>query len=123
MEEDRKKVSALRDRLIRGVLRIPGTRLTGDPENRLPGNASFVFEGVEGEALVFLLDQNGICASSGSACSAGALEPSHVFSPWDFPEELARGSLRLTLGADNTGADVDTLLKILPEIISRLRGE
>lgn len=123
MEEDRKKVSALRDRLIRGVLRIPGTRLTGGSENRLPGNASFIFEGVEGEALVFLLDQNGICASSGSACSAGALEPSHVLLAMGLSEELARGSLRLTLGADNTGADVDTLLNLLPEIISRLRSE
>jgi cysteine desulfurase len=116
-------VSALRDRLIRGVLQIPGARLTGSPENRLPGNASFVFEGVEGEALVFLLDQNGICASSGSACSAGALEPSHVLLAMGLSEKLARGSLRLTLGADNTGADVDSLLNLLPEIISRLRGE
>jgi cysteine desulfurase len=123
MEEDGEKVSALRDRLIRGVLQIPGARLTGSPENRLPGNASFVFEGVEGEALVFLLDQNGICASSGSACSAGALEPSHVLLAMGLSEKLARGSLRLTLGADNTGADVDSLLNLLPEIISRLRGE
>lgn len=123
MEKDGKRISALRDRLIRGVLNIPGTRLTGDPVTRLPGNASFVFDGVEGEALVFLLDRSGICASSGSACSAGALEPSHVLLAMGLPEELARGSLRLTLGADNTEADIDGVLKILPQIIFRLRGE
>ena len=123
IKENAEKVSALRDRLIRGVLQIPGAQLTGNPANRLPGNASFVFEGVEGEALVFLLDSNGICVSSGSACSAGALEPSHVLLAMGFPENLARGSLRLTLGTDNTEADVDTVLKILPQIIFRLRGE
>ncbi len=123
MKENTEKVSALRDRLIRGVLEIPGSRLTGDPKNRLPGNASFVFENVEGEALVFLLDSSGVCASSGSACSAGALEPSHVLLAMGLPEELARGSLRLTLGADNTEADIDAVLKILPPIIFRLRGE
>lgn len=123
MKESKEKLIALRDRLIRGVLQIPRSRLTGDPINRLPGNASFAFEGVEGEALVFLLDSNGICASSGSACSAGALEPSHVLLAMGMPEEFAKGSLRLTLGAENTEAEIDTVLKILPQIIFRLRGE
>lgn len=122
MTEDMARVSALRDRLIRGVLRIPGSRLTGDPENRLPGNASFVFEGVEGEALLLLLDQRGICASSGSACSAGAAEPSHVLLAMGIAPELARGALRLTLGADNTGVDVDAILGALPGIVARLRS-
>ncbi len=123
MKENAQKITALRDRLIRGVLQIPGSRLTGDPVNRLPGNASFAFEGAEGEALVFLLDSNGICASSGSACSAGALEPSHVLLAMGLPEEFAKGSLRLTLGAENTEAEIDAVLKILPQIIFRLRGE
>lgn len=123
MKENAEKIIVLRDRLIRGVLQIPGSRLTGDTVNRLPGNASFAFEGIEGEALVFLLDSNGICASSGSACSAGALEPSHVLRAMGLPEEFAKGSLRLTLGAENTEAEIDTVLKILPQIIFRLRGE
>jgi cysteine desulfurase len=122
MRKNAEKASRLRDRLIRGVLRIPGTRLTGDPENRLPGHASFLFDGVEGEALVLLLDQNGICASSGSACSAGALEPSHVLLAMGFSAEEARGSLRLTLGPDNTDAEIDALLEKLPNIIVRLRS-
>lgn len=121
MRENSEKVSHMRNRLIQGVLQIPGARLTGDPKNRLPGNASFTFEGVEGEALVLLLDQNGICASSGSACSAGALEPSHVLLAMGIPAEAARGSLRLTLGEDNTEAEIDEILKKLPEILSRLR--
>lgn len=123
MEENASRISALRDRLIRGILQIPGARLTGDPENRLPGNASFLFEGVSGEAIVFLLDRSGICASSGSACSAGALEPSHVLLAMGYSEEAARSSLRLTLGEENTEDDVTEVLKVLPGIISRLHAE
>ena len=123
MAENAERLAALRGRLIRGVLAIPDARLTGDAENRLPGNASFVFEGVEGEALVFLLDSSGVCASSGSACAAGALEPSHVLLAMGLPEDLARGSLRLTLGPENTVSEIDEVLKILPPIIFRLRGE
>ena len=123
MRENTATLTALRDRLIRGVLAIPGSRLTGCPENRLPGNASFVFDGVEGEALVFLLDSSGVCASSGSACSAGALEPSHVLLAMGLPETSARGSLRLTLGPENTESEIDAVLKLLPPIIFRLRGE
>jgi cysteine desulfurase len=122
-KESAGRLAALRDRLIHGILAIPGSHLTGDPENRLPGNASFVFDGVEGEALVFLLDSSGICASSGSACAAGALEPSHVLLAMGLSEEQARGSLRLTLGPENTEAEINNVLKILPPIIFRLRGE
>ena len=122
MRADRDYVSSLRDRLIRGILTIPGSHLTGDGKSRLPGNASFVFEDVEGEALLLLLDQNGICASAGSACASGAAEPSHVLTAMGIPPELARGALRLTLGADNTGEDVGKILSVLPGIISRLRG-
>lgn len=122
MAEDGRKTSALRDRLVERVLKIPGSRLTGDPVNRLPGNASFVFDGVEGEPLILLLDQKGICASSGSACSAGALEPSHVLLAMGFSPEFARGSLRLTLGAENTEAEVDAVAENLADIIRRLRG-
>ncbi len=123
LNENSVKISKLRSRLIRGILEIPGTVLTGDPEQRLPGSASFLFDGISGEALVLLLDQNGICASSGSACSAGALEPSHVLLAMGYSEDAARGSLRLSLGAENTEAEIDTVLKILPGIISRLRSE
>ncbi len=121
MRENAKKTAAMRDRLIAGVLKIPGAHLTGDPVNRLPGNASFAFEDVESEPLILLLDQSGICASAGSACSAGALEPSHVLRAIGLPENLARGSLRLSLGADNTEEEIDTILQTLPGVIARLR--
>lgn len=123
MIKNASRISALRDRLIRGILAIPGSALTGDPGNRLPGSASFLFDGVSGEALVLLLDQSGICASSGSACSAGALEPSHVLLAMGYSEDAAGGSLRLTLGTENTEAEIDSVLEVLPGIISRLRAE
>lgn len=122
MEENSRRLSALRDRLIAGVLRIPGAHLTGSAENRLPGHASFVFEGTEGEALLLLLDQRGICASSGSACSAGSAEPSHVLLAMGVPAELARGALRMTLGPENTEAEVEKILSVLPGLISLVRG-
>lgn len=121
MEKDTCRISALRDELISGVQKIPGTHLTGDPENRLPGNASFIFEGAEGEALVLLLDQAGICVSAGSACSAGALEPSHVLLAMGIPPEMARGSLRITLGAENTEDDIRKILEVLPDAVARSR--
>jgi cysteine desulfurase len=123
MEENASRIAALRDSLIRGILQIPGASLTGDADHRLPGNASFLFEGASGEAIVFLLDRSGICASSGSACSAGALEPSHVLLAMGYTDAAARSSLRLTLGEENTEDDVSAVLKILPGIISRLRSE
>ncbi len=101
--------------------KIPRSRLTGDPVNRLPGIASFVFEAVEGELLLLMLDEHGVCASSGSACSSGSLEPSHVLLAVGLPPEIAHGSLRLSLGPDNTETDVDFVLDKLPEIIAGLR--
>jgi cysteine desulfurase len=121
MEENMKKVSSMRDRIIDKLLKIPCTKLTGDPINRLPGMASFIFECVEGESMVMLLDQNGICASSGSACSSGSQGASHVLSAIGLPPQLAHSSLRLSLSEDNSEEDIDYILEKLPQAISRLR--
>ena len=122
LETEGARLSALRDRLIDGLTRLPYSRLTGDPANRLPGTASFVFEGVEGEALLLHLDARGICASSGSACSSASLDPSHVLLAIGLPHAIAHGSLRLSLGADNTDADVDAMLAAVPEVVAYLRN-
>ncbi|MCG2685771.1 aminotransferase class V-fold PLP-dependent enzyme, partial [Candidatus Parcubacteria bacterium] len=112
----------LRDQLIKEVLRtVPNSRLTGHPQLRLPHIASFIIEGVEGEALLLMLDQAGIAASSGSACTSGLLEPSHVLTALGIPPEAAHGSLRFSLGKDTTAADVDYVLEKLPPIVERLR--
>jgi len=116
------RLMALRDRLIQGVLQIPQSRLTGHPTERLPNNASFCFEGVEGESILLGLDMLGIAASSGSACTSGSVEPSHVLVAMGLPLEWARGSLRLTLGKENTEDDIETVLSALPGIIAKLRG-
>lgn len=121
IEANTQKITKLRDRLVSGLLKIPYSKLTGDPHKRLPGTASFVFECVEGESLVLMLDQVGICASSGSACSSGSLDPSHVLLAIGLPHEVAHGSLRLTLNEDNTQQDVDYILKKLPPIVEHLR--
>ena len=121
MDENAKTVSALRDRLIRGLSQIPHSALNGNPVNRLPGNVSFCFEGVEGESLLLLLDAKGICASSGSACTSGSLDPSHVLLAIGRTRELARGSLRLSLCAQNTDEDVDRTLEAVPETVQYLR--
>ena len=115
------RVKNLRNRLIDGVLEIPGSHLTGDPVNRLPGIASFVFEGIEGESLLLLLNQHGICASSGSACSSDSLDPSHVLLALGLSHETAHGSLRLSLSVDNTDEDIDFTLDKLPGIVEKLR--
>ena len=115
------RVAKMRDRLIKELLKIPRSRLTGDPVNRLPGIASFVFECVEGESMLLLLDQQGICGSSGSACSSGSLDPSHVLLAIGLPHEIAHGSLRLSLSEENTDEEVDIVLKELPPIVARLR--
>ena len=115
-------VSALRDRLIEGLSHIPHSALNGDRTRRLPGNVNFCFEGIEGESLLLLLDQAGICASSGSACTSGSLDPSHVLLAIGRPHEVAHGSLRLTLSEENTEADVDEILKEVPRIVEYLRG-
>jgi cysteine desulfurase len=113
----------LRDRLIQGVLeRVPGARLTGHPTERLPNNASFVFEGVEGEALLLALDQLGICASTGSACTSGSLEASHVLKAMGLPASLAQGSLRLSLGKGTDEDQIDRTLEALPSLVERLRA-
>ncbi len=122
MEENTTKVSALRDRLIAGLSQIPHSALNGDPVSRLPGNVNFCFEGIEGESLLLLLDDRGICASSGSACTSGSLDPSHVLLAIGRPHEAAHGSLRLSLCEENTEADVDAILKAVPEIVGYLRN-
>jgi len=116
------KVSKLRDKLIEGVLaKIPDSQLTGHPQKRLPDIASFVFEGVEGEAILLALSDKGIAASSGSACTSGILEPSHVLSAMGISPELSHGSIRFSLGKETTEEDIDYVLEILPEIINQLR--
>jgi len=121
IDENAQKVSALRDRLIAGLSRIPHSALNGDPVNRLPGNVSFCFEGIEGESLLLLLDAKGICASSGSACTSGSLDPSHVLLAIGRPHEVAHGSLRLSLCEWNTDEDVDRILAAVPEVVAYLR--
>ena len=115
------RLAGLRDRLIQGLTALPYTRLTGDPVNRLPGTASFVFEGVEGEALLLHLDAKGICASSGSACSSASLDPSHVLLAIGLPHAIAHGSLRLSLGPENTEEDVERILEEVPRVVEYLR--
>ena len=121
IDENARKVSALRDRLIAGLSKIPHSALNGDPVNRLPGNVSFCFEGIEGESLLLLLDAKGICASSGSACTSGSLDPSHVLLAIGRPHEVAHGSLRLSLCEWNTDEDVDRILAAVPEVVQYLR--
>lgn len=116
------RIQALRDRLIAGVLEIPGSELTGHPGERLPNNASFVFEGIEGESILLNLDLLGIAASTGSACTSGSVDPSHVLLAMGFSAEKARGSLRLTLGKENTAEDIETFLAALPGILEKLRA-
>src|SRR5437667_6549897 len=114
-------VTALRDHLITGILSIPRSRLTGHPSERLPNNASFCFEGVEGESILLNLDLLGIAASTGSACTSGSVDPSHVLIAMGLPPEWSHGSLRLTLGKANTEADVEAVISVLPGIIEKLR--
>ncbi len=121
LEEDTRRITALRDKLIGGLLTIPCSRLTGHPTLRLPGTASFVFEAVEGESLLLLLDEYGICASSGSACSSASLDPSHVLLAIGLPHALAHGSLRLTIGDETTDAEIDRILEAVPAVVARLR--
>ena len=121
IDENAKKVSALRDRLFEGASKISHSRINGDRERRLPGNFSMCFEGVEGESLLLMLDAKGISASSGSACTSGSLDPSHVLLAIGLPHEVAHGSLRLSISENNTEEDIDYILEVLPPIIKRLR--
>ena len=122
IDENAAKVSALRDKLISGLSKIPHSALNGDPVHRLPGNVNFCFEGIEGESLLLLLDAKGICASSGSACTSGSLDPSHVLLAIGRPHEVAHGSLRLSLSEWNTEEEVDYMLQAIPEVVEYLRG-
>ena len=121
MEEENARLSKMRDRLIEGILKMPYTRINGSLESRLPGNVNACFEGIEGEALLLSLDFVGICGSSGSACTSGSLDPSHVLLAIGLPHEIAHGSLRLSLGKYNTEEEVDYVLEKLPAIVERLR--
>ena len=122
MDENAAKAAAMRDRLIAGLSKIPHSVLNGDPVHRLPGNVHFCFEGIEGESLLLLLDERGICASSGSACTSGSLDPSHVLLALGHTHEIAHGSLRLTLCADNTMEQMDTIVAAVTDVVDYLRN-
>lgn len=117
-----KKLTPLRDKLIEGILKIPYSELNGDREKRLPATVNFCFEGIEGESLLLLLDDKGISASSGSACTSGSLDPSHVLLAIGRPHEVAHGSLRLSLGEDTTSEEIDYLIKSVTEVVEYLRS-
>lgn len=122
LAENASKIGALRDRLIQGLSEIPHAVLNGDAEKRLPGNVHFCFEGIEGESLLLFLNDKGICASSGSACTSGSLDPSHVLLAIGRPHEIAHGSLRLSLSEETTEADIDTTIQAVRDVVSRLRS-
>ena len=122
MEENAARVAAMRDRLIQGLSQIPYSILNGSREKRLPGNVNFCFEGVSGESLLLLLDSRGICASSGSACASGALDPSHVLLSLGLAPEIAQGSLRISLDISNTEEEIDYMLEVIPQVVEQLRG-
>lgn len=122
MSANSEKMRALRDRIIDGLLKIPHSKLNGDRVKRLPSNVNMCFEGIEGEGLLLHLDDKGICASSGSACTSGSLDPSHVLLALGLPHEVAHGSLRISLSEYNTDEDADAILKAVPEVVEYLRG-
>lgn len=122
MPQDAARITAMRERLIRGLEKVPHSRLNGDREKRVPGTVNFSFEGVEGESLLLLLDSHGIAASSGSACASTSLDPSHVLLAMGIPAELAHGSLRLSVGEYNTDEDIDHILEWVPKVVERLRS-
>ena len=122
MDENMPRVAAMRDRLINGLKKIPHCALNGDPVNRLPGNVSCCFEGIEGESLLLLLDANGVQASSGSACTSGSLDPSHVLLAIGRVHDVAHGSLRLSLCEYNTEEEVDHILTVVPQVVGYLRS-
>jgi cysteine desulfurase len=122
IDERTQRLTKMRDRLFDGALKIDRSRVNGDRVNRLPGNVNMCFEGIEGESLLLMLDLKGVCASSGSACTSGSLEPSHVLLSIGLPAEIAHGSLRLTFGDQNTEEDIDYILDVLPKIVERLRS-
>lgn len=121
MEKNARKLCSLRDKLIDGLLKIPHSKLNGDRLHSLPGTVNLCFEGIEGESLLLLLDQKGICASSGSACTSGSLDPSHVLLALGLPHEVAHGSLRLSLSENNTEEEIDYILESVPQVVNYLR--
>lgn len=121
IEERAAKTVVLRDKLIDGILKLPRTRLNGDREKRLPGTVNISIEGIEGESMLLMLDLNGICASSGSACTSGSLDPSHVLLSLGLKHEIAHGSLRLSIDEETTEEDVDYILEVVPKVVNRLR--
>ena len=122
IEENTEKCVAIRDRIIEGIEKIPHSELNGDRHKRLPGNVSFCFEGIEGESLLLMLDDRGISASSGSACTSGSLDPSHVLLAIGRPHEVAHGSLRLTINEENTIEEADYIVKNVTEVVEHLRS-
>lgn len=122
LEKNMKREAALRDRLIAGLTKVEHSRLNGDRVNRLPNNVNICFEGIEGESLLLLLDAKGICASSGSACTSGSLDPSHVLLALGLPHEVAHGSLRLSLSEYNTEEEVDFIIEEVPKVVEYLRS-
>lgn len=122
IEENINKLTLMRDRLIEGLVKIPHTILNGDCSKRLPGNVNVCFEGIEGESLLLLLNEKGICASSGSACTSGSLDPSHVLLAIGRPHEIAHGSLRISLSEENTNEEVEYIIKAVSEVVNYLRG-
>ncbi len=121
VEENMARITAMRDKLIAGLSQIPCSRCNGDPDHKVPGIVSFCFEGIEGESLLLRLDMAGICASSGSACTSGSLDPSHVLLALGMPHEIAHGSLRLSLSEYNTMEQMDYILQVVPEVVKTLR--
>ncbi len=122
IDKNAEYLTALRNRLIDGLSKIPHSVLNGDKNNRLPGNVNMCFEGIEGESLLLLLDMKGIQASSGSACTSGSLDPSHVLLAIGLPHEVAHGSLRLSLSEENTMDEVEYIISTVPEIVEYLRN-
>lgn len=121
LDKNMKKEAALRDKLISGLLKVPHSKLNGDKTRRLPNNVNICFEGIEGESLLLLLDAKGICASSGSACTSGSLDPSHVLLALGLPHEVAHGSLRLSLSENNTEEEIDYIISEVPKVVEYLR--
>ena len=122
IDENAEKITALRDKLILGLSEIPHSVLNGDGSQRLPGNVNFCFEGIEGESLLLLLDDKGICASSGSACTSGSLDPSHVLLAIGRVHDIAHGSLRLSLSEENTKEEIEYTIKSVKEVVGYLRS-
>ena len=122
MEADSKKMIAMRDKLFAELSKIPHSKINGSLEHHVPGTVNMCFEGIEGESLLLMLDAKGICASSGSACTSGSLDPSHVLLALGLPHEVAHGSLRLSIGEYNTMEEIDHICQVVPQVVEYLRN-